>query len=305
VVSEKQSIPTYVAHIQAAEGGYRAVVTRDADQVYEGKVRPNRKAARLEAAEFVVRCPEEQRQLQWDDPFLNEPEDEPGVGREKPDDVCGRLTRLYVDSYVRERHPKLWGVLSSPGRSGVLADEQVTTALLAPVVAVASDTRASVAEPANYVLLALTDYFTAAQRAVAGMAQDSRYLVRAWAMLDIGRRAPRPFQLEVLGRGLLDRSALVRRQAASQALFHRLGELLPSLAAAVSRERKPAVRKELDTYHRLLRDGYLLTPAGRGYVDVTVDFDGGGIGSETVSRAELNARGVEAIAAALRARYGS
>src|SRR5262249_51460476 len=122
-------------------------------------------------------------------------------------------------------------------------------------------------------------------------------------MLDVGRRAPRPFQLEVLGRGLTDRSALVRRQAASQALAHRLQELLPSLEAATSRERKPAVRKELDTCHRLLRDGYILTSAGRGYVEVTVSFDGGGIGSTTVSRAELKARGVEAIAAEFRAMY--
>jgi hypothetical protein len=302
-VSKKQPIPTYVAHIQAADGGYQAVVTRNAEQVYEGKVRPNRKAARVEAAEFVVRCPEEQRQLQWDDPFLNEPDDEASVGQQGPDDVCGELTRGCVDGYVRERHPKLWSALSYAGGSGVPADEQVTAALLAPVVAEASDTRASVAEPANYVLLALTNYFTMAQRAIAGMARGSRYLVRAWAMLDVGRRAPRPFQLEVLGGGLSDRSALVRRQAASRAVSLRLRELLPSLAAVASRERKPAVREELDTGHRLLRDGYILTPAGRGHVSVTVSFDGGGIGSTTVSRAELKARGVEAIAAEFRAKY--
>jgi hypothetical protein len=125
-VSKKQSIPTYVAHIQAAESGYRAVVTRDAEQVYEGQVRPNRKAARLDAAEFVVRCPEEQRRLQWDDPL---PGDEPGVSQEEVADVREHLKRLCVDNYVREQHPKLWRALSSADGSAVPKDSRMTAGL--------------------------------------------------------------------------------------------------------------------------------------------------------------------------------
>jgi hypothetical protein len=297
-VSQKPPIPTYVAHIQAAEGGYRAVVTRDDEQVYKGKVRSNRKAARVDAAEFVVGRPEEQRRLQWDDPSPNEPDEEAGVGREEPDDVCGDLARMQADGYVREWHPRLWRVLSS---AGVPADERVTAALLAPVVAAVSDANPSDAETATHVLLVLTDYFTAAQQAVSRMARDAKYMVRVSAMIGVGWRAPRPLRLEVLGRGLKDRSALVRRHAANQALFHGLRELLPALEAAAAREPKPAVRAELDECHRLLRDGYILTPDGRDRVIVKVTFDRGGTGSTVVSRAEVEARGVEAIAAAFRA----
>jgi hypothetical protein len=299
-VSQKP-IPTYVAHIQATDGGYRAVVTRDAEQVYEGKARPNRKAARVDAAEFVVGRPEEQRRLQWDDPFLNEPDDEVSVGREEADDVCGDLARLQVDGYVRERHRRLWRVLSSAGGSGAPADERVTAALLAPVVAAVSHTNSSDWETATYVLLVLTDYFIAAQQAVSRMARDSQYLVRVSAMLGVGRRAPRSLRREVLKRGLSDRSALVRRHAANQVVFHDLRELLPALETAAARERKADVRREIERCHLRLRDGYILTPVGGDNFDLSVAFERGGFGTKTVSRAELEARGVEALAAAFRA----
>lgn len=308
---KKQSVATYVAHIQAAESGFRAVVTRDAEPVYEGKVRPNRKAARLDAAAFIIQCPEKQRTLQWDDPFEDEPDDQPAASREEADDsreemvdVRGHLKWLGVDDDVRKRYPKLWRVLSAAGDSGVPKDGRVTAALLAPVVTAASDRRASVADPANSVLRILTNYFTAAQQAVARMAQHSHSRVRAWAMVDLGRRAPRALLLEVLGRGLSDRSAEVRQHAADQALSHCLRELLPAMEAAAARERNAIVQRDLARCHRLLRDRYILTPAGGGQVELTAAFEGGGVGSTFVSRAELKARGAEAIASEMAARVG-
>jgi hypothetical protein len=65
--SKQEPVPTYVARIEAAEGGYRAVITRDGEQVYQGDVRADRKAARMDAALFVVQTPEAQRTLQWAD----------------------------------------------------------------------------------------------------------------------------------------------------------------------------------------------------------------------------------------------
>jgi hypothetical protein len=182
-------------------------------------------------------------------------------------------------------------------------DERVTTDLLAPVVDAASDTKTSVARPAYYVLLVLTNYFTAAQQAVARMAQDSRSHVRVWAVLSVGRHAPRALQLQVIGGGLTDRSAQVRRHAANQALTYRLRELLPALEAAAAGVRSAAVRQEIEHCCRLLRDGYFLTPADGDGVDLSVAFEGGGVGSLSVSRVELEARGVEALVSEFQARH--
>lgn len=217
-------------------------------------------------------------------------------------DVSEQL-KLFVGDYVREQHPRLWRALGPAGDTGAPADHRMTEALLAPLVAAVSDTRDTVARPAHYVLWALTDFSTAARQAVSQLSRNPRGHVRTWAVLCVGRGAPRPFQLDVRGRGLSDRCALVRRRAASQALSHRLRELLPALEAAVARERNAAVRQELDTCHRPLRDGYFLTPADGG-VDVTVAIEGGGVGGRFVSRAELETRGVEAIVSKLRQRPG-
>jgi hypothetical protein len=213
--------------------------------------------------------------------------------------------KLFVGDYVREQYPGLWRALAPGRKGGAPADDRVTEALLAPVVEAVSDARDAVARPAHYVLWALTDFSAAAREAVSELSRSPRGHVRTWAVLCVGRGAPRPFQLEVLRRGLSDRCSLARRQAADRALSYRLRELLPELGAAVARERGAAVRRELDTCHRLLRDGYVLTPAGRGYVGLTVAFDGGGVGTRTVSRAELRERGAETLAAEYRASRGS
>jgi hypothetical protein len=210
--------------------------------------------------------------------------------------------QLFVDDYVREEHPKLWKVLAPAAGSRVPPDDRVTEALLAPVVAAVADTRASVARPAHYVLWVLTDHFTAARQAVSRMLQDSRGHVRTWAMLCVGEGAPRPFQLDVLRRGLSDRCAPVRRQAANRAWSYRLRELLPEMEAAAARERNAKVRWEIDCCLRLLRDGYSVTPSTGGQVVLTVALDDGGIGSRFVSRTELKSRGVETVASELRAK---
>jgi hypothetical protein len=73
------------------------------------------------------------------------------------------------------------------------------------------------------------------------------------------------------------------------------------METAAARERKADVRREIEQCHLLLRDGYILTPVGADQFDLSVAFERGGFGGKTVSRAELEERGVEAVAAAFRA----
>ena len=203
--------------------------------------------------------------------------------------------KVFTGSYVADRHPDLWAALAAAEGADSPADERVTAELLAPVVAAAADRRVRVACPAYYTLFVLTDYFTAARQAVATLARDSRSHARTWAVLSVGRHTPRQFQLEVIGGGLADRSDQVRRHAANQALTYRLRELLPAMESAAAGARSAGVRREIEHCRLLLRDGYTVTPAGDDGVNVSVAYEGGGIGGPYVTRAELEARGIEAI----------
>jgi hypothetical protein len=210
--------------------------------------------------------------------------------------------KLFTGSYVADRHSDLWAALTSIDGADPSADERVTTELLAPVVAAASDTKLTVARPAHYVLWVLTNYFSAARQCVARMVQDPRSHARVWAVLSVGNRAPRPFQLEILRHGLSDRGEQVRRHAACRALSYHLQELLPDMEAAAVRVRNAAVRQEIENCHRLLRDGYFVTPAKGDRVALTVALDGGGVKSRLVSRVELETRGIESLVSELKAR---
>jgi len=199
------------------------------------------------------------------------------------------------DAYLRNRFPELAEVLSSAeARRHAPPDDLVTAELLAPVVAAASDARVSVARNAAWVLWVLTGFFTAAQEAVARMAQDPRAHVRHHAMVSVGKLAPLPLKLEVLGRGLRDRSARVREKAADRARASYVREITPELESAAARERNAAIKRRLERVLGLLRDGYFVSPARGAEVEVVIAVKDG-TASYLVSRAELKARGVEAL----------
>jgi hypothetical protein len=103
VVRKKQAVVAYVARIEAAQGGYFAVLTRDGEEVYRGPTRPSRKTARKDAALFVVQAPEQQRDLRWADPLSQESDEEGGI---PPDQVATGPDLAWLRNWA-ETNPRL------------------------------------------------------------------------------------------------------------------------------------------------------------------------------------------------------
>jgi hypothetical protein len=58
-------VPIYVARIEESADGFRAAVTRGGELVYRGEARPDREAARKDAALFVILREEDEGILRW------------------------------------------------------------------------------------------------------------------------------------------------------------------------------------------------------------------------------------------------
>lgn len=105
----------------------------------------------------------------------------------------------------------------------------------------------------------------------------------------------------VVAAGLEDRAKLVRLAAARKADRLDLQSLLPRLRALAPTERDADVRDELELHVALMEDGYRVEPGG----DAEYEFlwIRGGL-STSVPRAEIEARGLEAVVAHIIERSG-
>lgn len=169
------------------------------------------------------------------------------------------------------------------------------------IVEVARDARRACWENAVDLLEVLTAEYPKAQDAVRAMATDGKAHVRFAALCCLGRQTPASFARELLREALHDRSAKVRRKAASQAFQLRLTSMIDELQSALERERDVATIRELALCLPLLRDGYHIEEKGE-QVLVTVALQPGGICGGFVNHEEFAGRGVEEIMRDVRAR---
>jgi hypothetical protein len=93
---------------------------------------------------------------------------------------------------------------------------------------------------------------------------------------------------------LSDKSSRVREKAADQALTLHLSELTADLQRALSVETRDDTKGTIEFSLRLLRDGYILEDedADRIFITFLATY---GITSHSVSREDLDTKGLEAI----------
>ena len=163
-----------------------------------------------------------------------------------------------------------------------------------------SSSSVPVYESASYIAADAASYDTRAVDLIVDLSRNSRAHVRRNAIICIDVRTPRDVALDMVGRGLVDKSGLVRTKAADWLYRLELRAALPMLERALASERVAAVLRTMEFGYYLLRDGYLLGNEINGKVYVTVHRDGGGTLGTFIDLARVAEQGIERVAADLR-----
>jgi hypothetical protein len=262
-MGKKKAIPTYVAHIEATEDGYRTVITRDGEQVYQGAVRRTRKAARMDAAMFVVQSPENERNLQWDDPFQDEPDEpaddqEGSQGRERPG-LDLNETRTWLQSHPRIKDAERRVIFAAMDCFEALKGKKdVARNQLEPVLAATRCPRPAAWEIGGRLLAALGEKHPAAQEAFRELMASRKADERFQAVLSLSGRLPGSLLQDLLGQALTDRSKRIRSRAAYMSDVLQLREMVPGMLRQAEVERDADVKRDLEFHAAMIQDGYMV-----------------------------------------------
>ena len=208
----------------------------------------------------------------------------------------------WLESYLRKRCPELesdlLAAIDAFDRLENGAD--VTEESLSPIVEAVKSSRRPLYENASDFMQVLTSQYPLARDIVKQLANDSASHVRFNAILCVGNQAPQDFKIDIITAGLLDKSATVRTKAADWALRLRLDGITPELEVALKKERNRGARETMELTLPLLRDGYILRPAGDGQVAITVSTPRATVSTRYMNASEIESRGIEAVVAELR-----
>lgn len=209
----------------------------------------------------------------------------------------------WLEGSLTKRSPELEKILfAAIDAYDIFLDEhRLDATLLAPIVEAACDSHALLYENVPRFLGKLTAEYSLARESVERMAVDSKSHVRFNAILCLRNETPPDFTLRLLQHGLRDKSSRVRTKAADWAGRLRVAALVPDLEAAFATEKHEKTKRTIEFELRLLRDGYILRPAGDHRFFVTTHVSNG-TASRSVSRSELDQRGIQAIIAELESR---
>jgi hypothetical protein len=203
----------------------------------------------------------------------------------------------WLNEYLRKRHPELEDALMTAvdAFDSIIANDRIDDELLTRIVDAASSDRVPLYSNATDLLRELAPDWQEVRDAILRMANVSRRHVRVNAIHCLGKSTPRDFVLGLLRHSLHDKSSNVREAASVTAVRLRLTELVPDLAHAVGRESSSEVKERMERDLVLLRDGYIIRPEEKsGWWYVTTRCHNGII-SRTVSQAELDKTGIDAI----------
>jgi hypothetical protein len=201
----------------------------------------------------------------------------------------------WIGEYLRKRRPHLerayraaWEAFRRSLSSGVLKEVDLTE-----VVRAARAKEATLWDSATGWLAALTRNHPEARQAVRSMSLDGLAHVRFNALCCLGSRSSRPLLLDVILPAINDKSSRVRWKAVDKAGAVELREAIPVIEDRRRVEQDPKVRRTIDFTLPLLRDGYTLEERD-GELHLTVSAVGG-IRGGSVTRAEIERRGLPAI----------
>ncbi len=300
-MGKKKSIPIYVARIEATEGGYRTVITRDGEQVYEGAGRPTLKAARMDAMGFVLLSPENERKLQWDDPFEGEPDepaDDQGVLDRRVD---LRETRIWVQSHPRIKDAKRRVIFAAMDSFEALkGKKEIARDQLETVVAATRCPWLAVWDIGGRLLAELAEKHPAAQEAFRELMTSPKANERFQVIWSLSGRLPGSLLQELLGQALTDRSKRVRLTAAYFCDVLQQRELVPGMLRQAEVEPEADVKRKLEFHAAMMRDGYLVEPKEGGGLTLLIRLQNGWT-QQDITQKDVDRGRVPAIVAKYRA----
>lgn len=150
------------------------------------------------------------------------------------------------------------------------------------------------------MLYSLEGFAPAVSALYAELAGSPSATARFAAICCLSTRTPEPLVDVMLAGGLTDRSSEVRWKSGQVALNMNRQGLVPTMTKALADEKSEKARSSLEMSLALLRDGYQLRMNDDDWNLLTVPMRDGGISSLGVSQADLDRRGVLALAHDLR-----
>jgi hypothetical protein len=211
--------------------------------------------------------------------------------------------RDHYENWIQRQLEDQCPDLVEPIRAAVRAYERILASFkcsgrsLQVIVDAACSTRVALSSCGGHLLANLTVIHQAARDAVLGMSEDRQSHVRINAIHLVSAGIPHAFSVPIIQKGLNDRSATVRRIAADRALHLNLKSLVGDLQSQLARETDERTKKAIDYSLRLLRDGYILKPKGKGEYCLTVPTLYGGVAGRFVTKQELKKKGIQALVA--------
>ena len=175
-----------------------------------------------------------------------------------------------------------------------------TAEALAALEAALTSSRVALYDTASYIAQDASGFDTRTVDLVIGRSKHQKAHARRNAILCLGAETLAATTLEVIERGLKDRSALVRMKATDWALRLRLGSALPKVAAAMQVEHHAEARWTMEYTLGLLRDGYFARPTNSEYVPLTVLGNGGGDTIVRVKQSMIDEVGLDKMASEIR-----
>jgi hypothetical protein len=253
----------------------------------------------MDAARFVVERPEMQRTIQWEDPFSDEPEEDPGPQQEE--DLPGidlDWTRQWVESHPLIKDEERGIIFAAMDAFASLKRRKVLTRKhLEPIVEAIRCRWQAARNVGGELLAELAWTQPAAQGAFRELLASRKARDRLWAILSLSRRMPAKLILDLLTSAVDDRSKQVRRWAAQESNSLNVKEMIPKLMQRLEVESDADVKRELLYNATMLKDGYLIDRSEGGIIWLNVRIPGGGVTGQMITQRDIDRGRVPAFVA--------
>jgi hypothetical protein len=167
-------------------------------------------------------------------------------------------TESWIEDYLVPNHPELVPPFRSAfeGYKAIKSTNDIDEDSLDAIVKTVSCESRVLSNNSIQFLIHLVSKYDEAQLAVKKMLKDSKMHTRLSSLRALSQNTPRDFSIEILSRGLKDRSDQVRKLASYKARELNIQELIPELVNALNYEKSLDAKSEIKHNLYLLRYGF-------------------------------------------------
>ncbi len=203
--------------------------------------------------------------------------------------------RKWVESELRDPFKKQVALNALEAFECLITRESIQAEDLAPILRAAQDTSTLVADFGIVRLMELAEKHNIVLDTLRELFASTKLKDRFVVIASLRCALPRDFLLEMVSKGLTDRSGKIRWKAAQVCGGLGLKELLPLMESRLSVEKNSDASYELKCSTGILKEGYYLHHTKEGHLWLTVKKTSGQIVTRGLKREQIDKEGLAAI----------